>query len=103
LQVNNNHITLVKKSDRFRIRLEEFKKYYIAYKISKNFVDIYPQKSRLRLILNLSFDEVVDPNNLCKNITGWRMNGNVEVGFYSLEQLDDVMALVRQAFDKHSE
>ncbi len=82
---------------------EEFKKYYIAYKTSNNFVDIYPQKSRLRLILNLSFDEVVDPNNLCKNITGWRMNGDVEVGFSSLEQLDNVMALVRQAFDKHSE
>jgi predicted transport protein len=31
------------------------------------------------------------------------MNGDVEVGFSSLEQLDDVMALIRQAFDKHSE
>lgn len=82
---------------------EDFKRFYIAYKVTTNFVDIYPQKSRLRLILNLTFDEVHDPNNLCKNITGWRMNGDVEVGFSSLEQLDDVMALVRQAFDKHSE
>ena len=82
---------------------EDFKRFYIAYKVNTNFVDIYPQKSRLRLILNLTFDEVHDPNNLCKNITGWRMNGDVEVGFSSLEQLDDVMALIRQAFDKHSE
>jgi uncharacterized protein with ParB-like and HNH nuclease domain/predicted transport protein len=82
---------------------EDFKRFYIAYKVNTNFVDIYPQKSRLRLILNLTFDEVHDPKNLCKNITGWRMNGDVEVGFSSLEQLDDVMALIRQAFDKHSE
>ena len=82
---------------------EEFKKYYIAYKVTTNFVDIYPQKSRLRLTLNMSFDEVHDPKNLCKNITGRHMNGDVEVGLSSLEQLDDVMALVRQAFDKHSE
>lgn len=29
---------------------EEFKKLYIAYKASTNFVDIVPQKSRLRLL-----------------------------------------------------
>lgn len=82
---------------------EEFKKYYIAYKVSTNFVDIYPQKNRLRLILNLNFDELVDPKGLCKDITGWRMNGDVEIGFSSLDQLDDVMNLIRQSFDKHSE
>lgn len=82
---------------------EEFKKFYIAYKTTTNFIDIYPQKSRLRLILNMSFDQINDPKNLCKDITGWRMNGNVETSFSSLEQLDDVMFLVHQAFSKYSE
>jgi predicted transport protein len=81
---------------------EEFKKYYIAYKTITNFVDIYPQKTRLRLILNMNLQEIKDPKNLCKDITGWRMNGDVEVSFSSLSQLEDAMFLIRQAFDKYS-
>ena len=34
---------------------EEFKKLYIAYKSETNFVDIVPQKSKLRLSLNMEF------------------------------------------------
>ncbi|MFJ5622893.1 DUF5655 domain-containing protein [Peribacillus loiseleuriae] len=40
---------------------EEFKKIYIAYKTTTNFVDIVPQKSRLRLSLNMVFNEIHDP------------------------------------------
>jgi uncharacterized protein with ParB-like and HNH nuclease domain/predicted transport protein len=78
----------------------EFKKLYIAYKADTNFVDIVVQKARLRLSLNMKFSEVIDPKGLCKDITGigrWG-NGDVEVGFDSLDQLEDVMALIEQAF-----
>ncbi|MDR2467416.1 MAG: DUF262 and DUF1524 domain-containing protein [Spirochaetaceae bacterium] len=78
----------------------EFKKLYIAYKADTNFVDIVVQKSRLRLSLNMKFAEIIDPKGLCKDITGigrWG-NGDVEVGFDSLDQLEDVMALIEQAF-----
>ena len=34
---------------------EEFLKIYVAYKAETNFVDVVPQKSRLRLVLNLRF------------------------------------------------
>jgi uncharacterized protein with ParB-like and HNH nuclease domain/predicted transport protein len=81
---------------------EEVLKLYIAYKATTNFVDVVPQKSRLRLSLNMDFDEVHDPKGLCKDVTGigrWG-NGDVEVGLSSPAQLDDVMALVKQAFDK---
>lgn len=59
----------------------------------------------LRLSLNMRFDEIDDPKELCRDVSnvGRWGNGDVEVGFSSLEQLDDVMALIRQAFDKHSE
>jgi predicted transport protein len=84
---------------------EEFKKLYIAYKTTTNFVDIVPQKSRLRLSLNMRFDEIDDPKGLCRDITdlGRWGNGDVELGVSSLDQLDDVMVLIRQAFEKHSE
>ncbi|BES61132.1 DUF262 and DUF1524 domain-containing protein [Dysgonomonas capnocytophagoides] len=81
---------------------EEFKKLYIAFKAETNFVDIVPQKSRLRLSLNLSFDEVIDPKGLCKDVSdlGRWGNGDVEVGISHLNELNDVLELIQQAFDK---
>lgn len=84
---------------------EEFKKLYIAYKTSTNFVDVIPQRRRLRLSLNLKFDEIHDPKHLCRDITnvGRWGNGDVEVGLSSLDQLDDIMDLIVQSFEKHSD
>ena len=84
---------------------EEFLKLYIAYKTDTNFVDVIPQKSKLKLALNMDIDEVYDPNNLCidvKNKGRWG-NGSVEVHLNCKDQLDDVMNLVKQSFDKNSE
>lgn len=84
---------------------EEYKKLYIAFKSSTNFVDIVPQKVRLRLYLNIDFTEVIDPKGLCKDVSGlgrWG-NGVVEVGISNLNELEDVMDLIQQAFDKQME
>lgn len=81
---------------------EEVLKLYIAYKAETNFVDVVPQKSRLRLTLNMRFHELHDPNGMAKDVKGlgrWG-NGDVEVGFSSFEHLPYVMGLVRQAFEK---
>jgi len=84
---------------------EEILKLYIAYKASTNFVDIVPQKSRLRLSLNMRFDEINDLQNICKDVTdkGRWGNGDVEVGISSVEEIDYVMSLIKQAFEKVSE
>lgn len=84
---------------------EEFKKLYIAYKSTTNFVDIVPQKSRLRLSLNIDFNEIIDPHGLCKDVSGlgrWG-NGDVEVGISALGDLDKIMELIQQAFDVQTE
>ncbi|MDR3714782.1 MAG: DUF5655 domain-containing protein [Puia sp.] len=84
---------------------EEYKKLYIAFKSGTNFVDIVPQKARLRLSLNMEFDKINDPKRLCKDITdlGRWGNGNIEVGISSSSQLNDVMDLIQQAFVSQSE
>ena len=81
---------------------EEFLKLYVAYKAETNFVDIEPQKSRLRLSLNMQFHELHDPKGLARDVTslGRWGNGDVEVGFSKPEELPYVMGLVRQAFEK---
>ena len=78
----------------------EFKKLYIAYKADTNFVDVVIQKSRLRLTVNMKYADVVDPKGICRDITdvGRWGNGNVEVFMDSLENLDDVMDIIEQAF-----
>ena len=80
----------------------ELKKLYIAYKADTNFVDIVPQKSRLRLSLNMKFSEISDPKNMCKDVTdkGRWGNGDIEVGLENESQLDDVMELIMQSFNK---
>jgi len=81
---------------------EEILKLYVAYKAETNFVDVVPQKSRMRLSLNLPFHELHDPRGLCKDVTnlGRWGNGDVEVGLSTPEDLPYVMGLVRQAFEK---
>ena len=84
---------------------EEFKKLYIAYKTTTNFVDIVPQKSRLRLSLNMPFNEIHDPKGICKDITnlGRWGNGDVEIGISDVSDLEDAMYLIKQSFEKHRE
>ena len=81
---------------------EEFLKLYVAYKAETNFVDVVPQVKRLRLSLNLAFNEINDPKGKCKDVTGlgrWG-NGDVEVGLATLDELPYVMGLVRQSLEK---
>lgn len=65
-------------------------------------MDVVIQNSCLLLTVNMKFGDVVDPKGFCKDITGvgrWG-NGDVEVFLDGLDQLDDVMEIIRQAFEK---
>ena len=80
---------------------EEFLKLYVAYKAETNFVDVVPLAKRLRLSLNMRFNEVNDPKGLCKDVTdvGRWGNGDVEVTLSKLDELPYVIGLVRQSLD----
>ena len=81
---------------------EQINKQTIAYRIDTIFVDIVPQAKRLRLSLKLSFSDTNDPRGWCKNVANvgrWGV-GDVEVGISSADQLDYIMFLIRQAFEK---
>ena len=84
---------------------EEILKIYIAYKTSTTFVHVVPLKSRLSLTLYTKFGDIQDPKGLCKDGTGKWKGGNADIEFWltSADQLDDVMALVKQSFEKHSD
>lgn len=84
---------------------KEYKKLYVAYKLDTNFADIVIQKQRLRISINMKFSEIIDPNGICRDITGlgrWG-NGDVELFMESKDELDQVMEIVKQSFDAQAE
>lgn len=83
----------------------EYKKLYIAYKLDTNFVDIIIQKERLLIVVNMKFSDIIDPNGICRDITGlgrWG-NGDVELFMESKDELNQVMEIVKQSFDAQAE
>ncbi len=81
---------------------EEIKKLYIAYKAKTNFVDIVPCEDKLKLVINMRYNDINDPKGICRNIEkiGKWGNGDVDVSIFSEDQIDYVMSLIKQSFDK---
>ncbi len=105
--LQNDMLTLYRSFEKKVLNIDatvkiEFIKVYIAFKVQTNFVDVVPQKVKLRLFLNIDFDKIKDPKNLCKDVSniGTLGNGDVEVSLQHLSELDDVIELVKQAFEE---
>ena len=83
----------------------EFKKLYVAYKLDTNFVDIIIQKERLLIVVNMKFPDIIDPNGICRDITGIGScgNGDVELFMEHKDELDQIMEIVKQSFDAQGE
>ena len=81
---------------------EQITKYYIGYKMKTTFVVIFPQAKRLRLLLNLSFSDISDPQGVCRNLANMDHHqlGDIEVGIFAVDELDYIMFLIRQAFER---
>ncbi|MEN6324623.1 MAG: DUF262 and DUF1524 domain-containing protein [Syntrophomonas sp.] len=80
----------------------EFKKLYVAYKVDTNFVSIVILNRVLRIFVNIAHIKVVDPKGITKDVAGvghWG-TGDVEITMDSLDQLEDIMAVIEQAFQK---
>jgi len=75
-----------------------FTKTYVSYKVDTIIAAVFFQKEKLRICVGLSFEEIIDPKNLCHINNNWNPAGNVEVFLDSLDNLDDVMAIIEQAF-----
>jgi uncharacterized protein with ParB-like and HNH nuclease domain/predicted transport protein len=84
---------------------EEVRKQYVAYKFATNFVCVVPLKSELKLYLNIALAELNDPDSRAADVSGighWG-TGDVLVRLTDASELDAVLDLVRQAFEKQGE
>jgi uncharacterized protein with ParB-like and HNH nuclease domain/predicted transport protein len=84
---------------------EEVRKQYVAYRFASNFVCVVPLKSELKLYLNIALEELNDPDGRGEDVSGighWG-TGDVLVRLANAADLDGVLDLVRQAFEKQGE
>lgn len=81
---------------------ETFLKYWIAYKMNTNFVDVVPKAKGLRLSINMKYPEISDPAGMTEDISekGRWGNGDVSVHYRKLEELPYIMGLIRQSYEK---
>lgn len=84
---------------------EEVRKQYIAYKGASNFLEVVPLASELKLYLDITKEELDDPHDLARDVTsiGRWGTGSVEVRLKALDQLEDVMDMIRQSFEIQGE
>ncbi len=80
------------------------RKLYIGFVAGTNFVDVRPQRSSLKLWINLSKGELVDPKKMARDVSeiGHWGNGDYQVTLESSEPLDYLMTLIKQSYAKHS-
>jgi len=80
------------------------RKHYIGFIANTNFVDVYPQKSQIKIWVNLAKGELEDPKNLARNVSkiGHWGNGDYEIIIKPNSDLDYIMTLIKQSYKKHS-
>lgn len=84
---------------------EEIRKKYIAYKSPSNFLDVVPQRGKLKLSLGLAIEDLDDPKGWGRDVRGvghWG-NGDVEFTLDSHLDLEYAMYLIQQAYEAQSE
>ena len=80
------------------------RKRYIGFIANTNFVDIHPQKSQIKIWINLNKGELDDPKNLARDVSkiGHWGNGDYEITVKPNSDLDYLMTLIKQSYKKHS-
>jgi predicted transport protein len=80
------------------------RKKYVGFVSDTNFVDVHPQKSQLKLWINLSKGELEDPKKIARDVSeiGHWGNGDYETLVKSTDDLKYLMTLIKQSYNKHS-
>ncbi len=80
--------------------LEKPNKIYISYKHGKNFCEVRPQANGLKIWLDISFEDLDDPNELGRDVSnvGHYGTGQVETKISDQTELEKVMYLIEQSY-----
>jgi predicted transport protein len=84
--------------------VEEPKKLYVAYKMTRNFVDVVFKKNKLKLFVNVKSGELIDPQGVARDLEnpvhiGHWGNGDYEITLSNTDDITYVMTLIRQSYE----
>lgn len=82
---------------------EEFKQEYILYKTDSRFAIIVPQKSELKIVLNMLIQDLVDPEEKCIDVAGKWATGDTVTAISTVEDMEYTMDLIKQSFEANTE
>jgi predicted transport protein len=79
---------------------ENVTKIYIAYRHGKNFCEVQPLKSYIKIWLDISPEDLDDPRIIARDVTaiGHHGTGQVEIKLTDTEDLEYLVGLIRQAY-----
>lgn len=85
--------------------LKTINKQYIAYKNDKNFVEIVPQKSGLKLSLDIPISELNDEKGLCEDVSykGRWGTGQTRVYLKDEQDVNYIINLIKQSYEYNIE
>lgn len=80
--------------------VEKPNKMYIGFKHGKNFCEVKLQANGIKLWLDILYEELSDPHGLGRDVAkvGHHGTGDVEVKLNSLDDVENVLALIEQAY-----
>lgn len=76
--------------------VETVNKLYVGYRHGKNFVEVEIQSKGLKLFLDIPYNNLSDPQNIARDMTGighWG-TGDVEIKLQKPEELEYVLSLI---------
>ncbi len=81
----------------------EVKKVYIAFKGMTNIVDVEAQKERIKLTINMVKGTLDDPMGLTRDISnvGHWGNGDYELFINKIDDIDNIIPLIKQSIRKN--
>lgn len=79
------------------------KKKYIAFKASSNFIDVLPQKNKIKFWLNMPKGNLKDPYKLGRDVSeiGHWGNGDYEFSINSSADFINIMPLIKQSYERN--
>lgn len=80
------------------------RKNYVGFIANTNFTDIHLMKSKLKIWINMNTGDLDDPKKKARNVSniGHWGNGDYEISLKPGSDLDYLITLIRQSFQKHS-
>jgi len=80
---------------------EKVLKYYVAYKLNRNFAEIVIQNKGLRVHFDIDKTEINDPKNKLEDVSdkGHWATGQLKMRVDTLEDIDYCMDIIKQSYD----